>query len=107
MCRFMDEQMVNEEEIWNELKTVVDLEIGANLVDLGLIYEVRVEEGKKVYVKMTLTVPGCPLMNVLPAQVEEQLKKIEGVEDVRVELTFDPPWTPDRMSKELRELYGL
>ena len=99
--------MVNKEEIWNELKTVVDPEIGANLVDLGLIYEVRVEEGKNVYVKMTLTVPGCPLMNVLPAQVEEQLKKIEGVEDVRVELTFDPPWTPDRMSKELRELYGL
>ncbi len=99
--------MVNEEEVWNALKTIVDPEIGANLVDLGLIYEVKVEEGKKVYVKMTLTVPGCPLMNVLPAQVEEQLKKIEGVEDVRVELTFDPPWSPDRMSKELKELYGL
>ena len=98
--------MVNEEEVWQALKDVADPEVGANVVDLGLIYEVRVDEGKKVYVKMTLTVPGCPLMNVLPAQVEERLSQIEGVEQVRVELTFDPPWSPDRMSKELREAYG-
>ncbi len=98
--------MVNEEEVWQALKEVVDPEVGANVVDLGLVYEVRVDEGKRVYVKMTLTVPGCPLMNVLPAQVEERLSQIEGVEQVRVELTFDPPWSPDRMSKELREAYG-
>ena len=55
---------------------------------------------------MTLTVPGCPLMNVLPAQVEERISQIEGVGKVTVKLTFDPPWTPDRMSKELREIYG-
>ena len=99
--------MVSEEEVWNALKEVVDPEIGANLVDLGLIYEVRVENGTDVYVKMTLTVPGCPLMNILPAQVEERLKELENVKNVRVEITFDPPWTPDRMSKELRELYGI
>ena len=98
--------MVNEEEVWQALKEVVDPEVGANVVDLGLVYEVRVDEGKRVYVKMTLTVPGCPLMNVLPAQVEERVSQIEGVEQVRVELTFDPPWSPDRMSKELREAYG-
>ena len=98
--------MVSEEEVRNALKEIVDPEMGANIVDLGLIYEVKVKNGKKVYVKMTLTVPGCPLMNVLPAQVEEMLKKIEGVEKVEVQVTFDPPWTPERMSKELRELYG-
>jgi len=98
--------MVNEEEIWNALKDIVDPEIGANIVDLGLIYEVRVDNGKDVYVKMTLTVPGCPLMNVLPAQVEERLKQLEGVGKITVQLTFDPPWSPDRMSEELRKLYG-
>jgi len=99
--------MVSEEEVWKALKEMVDPEIGANLVDLGLIYEVRVDNGTDIYVKMTLTVPGCPLINVLPAQVEERLKELENVKNVRVEITFDPPWTPDRMSKELRELYGL
>ncbi len=99
--------MVTDKEVWDALRDIMDPEIGANLVDLGLIYEVRVDNGTDVYVKMTLTVPGCPLMNVLPAQVEERLKKLEGVGDVTVEVTFDPPWTPDRMSKELRELFGV
>ncbi len=98
--------MVKEEDVWNALRDVVDPEIGANLVDLGLIYEVRVDNGKDVYVKMTLTVPGCPLMNVLPAQVEERLKQLDGVGKITVQLTFDPPWSPDRMSDELRKLYG-
>jgi metal-sulfur cluster biosynthetic enzyme len=98
--------MVKEEDVWNALRDVVDPEIGANLVDLGLIYEVKVDNGKDVYVKMTLTVPGCPLINVLPVQVEERLKQLEGVGKVTVQLTFDPPWSPDRMSEELRKLYG-
>ncbi len=98
--------MVKEEEVWNALRDIVDPEVGANLVDLGLVYEVRVDNGKDVYVKMTLTVPGCPLMNVLPAQVEERLKQLEGVGKITVQLTFDPPWSPDRMSEELRKLYG-
>jgi len=98
--------MVKEEDVWNILQEIVDPEIGANLVDLGLIYEVKVREGKEVYVKMTLTVPGCPLMNVLPAQVEERIKQLEGVEKITVQLTFDPPWSPDRMSDELKKLYG-
>ncbi len=97
---------MREEEVWEALKEIVDPEVGANIVDLGLIYEVRVDNGNEIYVKMTLTVPGCPLMNILPAQVEERLSQIEGVEKVTVQLTFDPPWTPDRMSKELREMYG-
>ncbi len=98
--------MVKEEDVWDALRDVVDPEIGANLVDLGLIYEVRVDNGKDVYVKMTLTVPGCPLMNILPAQVEERLKQLDGVGKITVQLTFDPPWSPDRMSDELRKLYG-
>ena len=98
--------MVKEEDVWNALREIVDPEIGANLVDLGLIYEVKVTEGKEVYVKMTLTVPGCSLMNVLPAQIEERIKQLEGVEKITVQLTFDPPWSPDRMSDELKKLYG-
>ena len=98
--------MVKEEDVWNILQEIVDPEIGANLVDLGLIYEVKVREGKEVYVKMTLTVPGCPLMNVLPAQIEERIKQLEGVEKITVQLTFDPPWSPNRMSDELKKLYG-
>jgi len=98
--------MVSEKEVWDALREVVDPEIGANIVDLGLVYEVRVENGRDVYVKMTLTVPGCPLMNVLPAQVEDRIMQIKGVGKVTVQLTFDPPWTPDRMSPELKEMYG-
>ena len=97
--------MVNEEKVWNALREVADPEIGVNVVDLGLIYEVRVDNGNEIYVKMTVTVPGCPLINVIPAQVEERLKEIEGVKKVTVQVTFDPPWSPDRMSKELREAY--
>ena len=89
------------------LREIIDPEIGANLVDIGLIYDVQVKNGMDVYIKMTLTVPGCPLMNVLPAQIEERLKEFKNVKNVKVEVTFDPPWTPDRMSKELRELYGI
>ena len=97
--------MIKEEEVWNALREVADPEIGVNVVDLGLIYEVRVNNGNEIYVKMTVTAPVCPLINVIPAQVEEQLKEIEGVQKVTVQVTFDPPWTPDRMSKELREAY--
>jgi len=79
-----------------------------NIVDLGLVYEVDVDEENKVRIKMTLTAPGCPLAYYLMEQVEEVVRsKLPEVRDVHVELVWDPPWTPDRMSKEARRLLGL
>ncbi len=82
------------------LKTVVDPEVGQNIVDLGLVYDVKVE-GKRARVTMTLTTPMCPIGGLLISQVEERLREL-GYEP-EVELTFEPPWTPERMSPELRK----
>ena len=98
--------MVTREDVIAALKNVLDPELGINVVDLGLIYEVNVEEGDVVYVKMTLTVPTCPLYAFFTKQVEEAVKRA-GAKEVKVELTFDPPWTPDRMSPEARKMLGL
>jgi metal-sulfur cluster biosynthetic enzyme len=88
-----------------KLKEVIDPEIGANVVDLGLIYGINVDKNK-VKVKMTLTSLGCPLGNFLISEVENKLKEV-GFKKVDVELTFNPPWTPERMSKELRKRFGI
>jgi len=88
-----------------KLKEVIDPEIGANVVDLGLIYGINVDKNK-VKVKMTLTSLGCPLGNFLISEVENKLKEA-GFKKVDVELTFNPPWTPERMSKELRKRFGI
>jgi metal-sulfur cluster biosynthetic enzyme len=88
-----------------KLKEVIDPEIGANIVDLGLIYGVSVNKNK-VKVRMTLTSFGCPLGNFLINEVENKLKEA-GFKKVDVELTFNPPWTPERMNKELRKKLGI
>jgi metal-sulfur cluster biosynthetic enzyme len=87
------------------LKNVIDPEIGANIVDLGLIYDLKVE-GEKVEVLMTLTSLGCPLANSLVSEVESKLKEA-GFKNVKVTLTFNPPWTPEKMNKELRKRLGI
>jgi len=97
---------VTKEKVLEALKTVYDPEIPFNIVDLGLIYDVNIEDGR-VYIKMTMTFPGCPLAGHITMQVEETVRRIEGVEDVHVELVWDPPWTPDRISPQLREELGL
>jgi len=100
--------MPTEEEIMDALKEVYDPELAMNVVELGLIYGVEVEdEGKKVKVKMTLTVPGCPLAQLITEYVGRRIHQMEGVEHVDVELTFDPPWSPEMMSPEARERLGL
>ena len=98
---------VSEDDVWNALKMVIDPELGANIVDLGLVYEVRVDNGEDVYVKMTVTVPGCPFSNFMMSDARKKIGKIPGVGRVDVELTFDPPWSPDRMSPELRRMFGV
>lgn len=98
--------MVTVDEVLDALRTVYDPEIPFNIVDLGLVYDVKVEDGV-VYVKMTLTFPGCPLASLITMQAEEAIRRLDGVEDVKVELVWDPPWTPERISPELREELGI
>ena len=93
------------EKVLNVLKSVRDPEIGASIVDLGLIYDVKVENDK-VKVLMTLTSIGCPLASFIISEVESKLKQA-GFKEVEVKLTFDPPWTPERMSKQLRKKLGI
>lgn len=98
--------MVSKEDVVKVLKECYDPELGISLVDLGLIYDVQVKNDK-VIIKMTLTTPGCPMHSFMVNEVEEKVKNIKGVKDVKVDLVWDPPWTPDRMSKELRKKLGF
>ncbi len=101
--------MVSEKEIWDALKEIIEPEFGVNIVDMGLVYGVDVENDE-VKVRMTLLslgCAGCSIMRLLPEQVEERLRAIDGVKNARVELTFDPPWSPERMSEDARKSLGL
>jgi len=89
------------------LKTVYDPEIPADIYELGLIYKVDIEDNREVKVDMTLTAPGCPVAGEMPIWVRDAIASVEGVMDVDVELVFDPPWTPDRMSEEAQIAVGL
>ena len=84
------------------LKTVYDPEIPVDIYELGLIYKVDVSDDKDVAVDMTLTAPNCPVAGEMPRMVQEALEGVEGIGKVTVEMTFDPPWTPERMSEEAK-----
>jgi FeS assembly SUF system protein len=96
-----------ERRIIDALKTIYDPEIPVDIYNLGLIYQIEVEEGSKVRVLMTLTSPNCPVAESLPEEVMEKLKNIEGVTDVEVNLTFDPPWGKENLTEEARLELGL
>jgi len=83
-------------------KTVFDPEIPVDIYELGLIYKVDIDDDRKVDIEMTLTAPGCPVAGEMPGWVENAARTVEGVTDVEVQLTFDPPWDPSRMSDEAR-----
>ena len=89
-----------------ELRNVIDPELGINIVDLGLIYDVR-EEGGVVEVEMTLTSPGCPLAGVIDEKIRAALKKITEIKDLSIEIIWDPPWTQDMISDEAKAELGL
>ncbi|WP_306118030.1 MULTISPECIES: SUF system Fe-S cluster assembly protein [unclassified Roseitalea] len=95
------------DDIVAALKTVYDPEIPADIYELGLIYRVDIEDDRTVKIEMTLTAPGCPVAGEMPGWVENAVRGVEGVMDVEVEMTFDPPWTPDRMSEEAQIAVGL
>ncbi|MEM7619045.1 MAG: SUF system Fe-S cluster assembly protein [Pseudomonadota bacterium] len=84
------------------LKTVYDPEIPVDIYELGLIYRIDVDDDRNVIVDMTLTAPGCPVAGEMPIWVENAVRSVPGVMDTKVNLTFDPPWTPERMSDEAR-----
>jgi metal-sulfur cluster biosynthetic enzyme len=97
---------VSTEQVLAALATVVDPEMGINIVDLGLIYGVKVEPGQ-ISVNLTLTTPRCPLARMIAAETQQAVKQVAGPDDrVEVALVWDPPWTPDRMSDEARSQFG-
>ena len=89
-----------EADIVKVLKNVFDPEIPVNIYDLGLIYEVDVDDDRKVKVTMTLTAPNCPMADELLEEVNDKVGKVDGVTSAEIKLTFDPPWDKDRMSEE-------
>lgn len=94
------------QELLTALATIKDPELGLDLVSLGLIYETRIQ-GASAHIRMTLTTPGCPLAATIIEDVRAALRSLPDVHDVSVDLTFDPPWTPDRMSQEARAALGM
>ncbi len=93
-------------DIIRALKTVYDPEIPADIYELGLIYRIDIEDDRSVKIDMTLTAPGCPVAGEMPGWVQNAVGAVEGVMDVEVNMTFDPPWTPDRMSEEAQVAVG-
>ncbi|NDI33788.1 metal-sulfur cluster assembly factor [Chengkuizengella sediminis] len=89
-----------KDKIYEKLKSVIDPELNINVVDLGLIYEVEINKHNNVYIKMTLTTPGCPLHDSITSGVEAAVASLEDINKVDVDLVWDPPWNPEKMSAE-------
>ena len=96
-----------EQQIISSLKTVYDPEIPVDIYELGLIYEVKIDEEANVYVKMTLTSPACPVAGSLPVEVKEKVLSVEDVNDCYVDLVWNPPWDKDMMSEEAKYELGF
>jgi FeS assembly SUF system protein len=102
----VDELARLTDDIVSALKTVYDPEIPADIYELGLIYKIDIEDNRAVKIDMTLTAPGCPVAGEMPGWVENAVGAVEGVSGVEVNMTFDPPWSPDRMSEEAQVAVG-
>ncbi len=96
-----------QEKVLAAIKTVYDPEIPVDIFELGLIYEINIYPINNVYVQMTLTSPSCPSAEAIPGEVEQKIKAIEGVNDVKVEITFDPPYSQDMMSEAAKLELGF
>lgn len=95
------------EDIIGAIKTVYDPEIPVDIFELGLIYKIDVSDDKDVTIDMTLTAPGCPVAEYMPQWVIDAVGTVAGIRDVRVEMTFDPPWDPSRMSEEAQLVLNM
>jgi probable FeS assembly SUF system protein SufT len=104
-------QVVSEQAVWSVLKTCFDPEIPVNIVDLGLVYDMAIEPlppgGHKVFVKMTLTAPGCGMGPTIARDAQQKILSLNGVEDASVEVVWDPPWHQSMISAEGRKILGL
>ena len=107
----MSQEVLNTEELGEKivkvLKSIFDPEIPVDIYELGLIYDVMVNEDAEVKILMTLTTPNCPVAETLPLEVEEKIKSIALVKDAEVEITFDPPWSQELMSEEAKLALGM
>lgn len=99
--------MITKEIIEDRLRTVYDPEIPVNIVDLGLVYEIKISEENLVDIVMTLTAPGCPVAGDIVFDVQTKIASLSGVKDVHIQLTFDPPWSKDMMTEEAKLELGF
>lgn len=98
--------MTSQEQVFDKLKTCLDPELGINIVDLGLIYAINIEDSR-INILMTLTTPGCPLDSYFVKDITDKLKTLKGITDVSVEMTFEPAWSPTKMSEESKDILGF
>lgn len=96
-----------EQEALKAIKTCYDPEIPVNVYDLGLIYDLKVDEAGQAFIRMTLTAPNCPVAGSLPAEVEKKVRAVPGITGSRLELVFDPPWDRSRMSEAAKLALGF
>ena len=101
------EIMLLENKVIEVLKTIYDPEIPVDVFELGLIYEVRIDEDRNVEIEMTLTSPNCPVAESMPKEVEDKVASIDGVTTAKVNIVFDPPWDKDMMSEEAKLELGF
>jgi metal-sulfur cluster biosynthetic enzyme len=99
--------MVTEDVVVEALREVYDPELHYNIYDLGLVYDISIENSENVHILLTLTTPACPIGPMVTEQIQETLGLVPGVKDVDIEWTFDPQWTPDMMSDEARADLGI
>ncbi len=102
-----NESGISRDDVIAAISTVYDPEIPVNIYELGLIYEIDIDAAGRVVIEMTLTAPACPVADILPEEVAEKTRAVPGVTDAKVELVWDPPWTPDRMSEAARLELGM
>ncbi|PKB67154.1 MAG: aromatic ring hydroxylase [SAR202 cluster bacterium Io17-Chloro-G3] len=98
---------ISVDQVKEALREVYDPEIPVNVIDLGLIYDIQIDDSNEVFIKMTLTFAGCGMGPYIAQQAEWAIAEIQGVKNVNVELTFDPPWSPDLITEEGKTLIGL
>ena len=103
----MVEATLTKDTVLEALKTVYDPEIPVNIVDLGLVYDVQVNDGGGIYVQMTLTFPGCGMGPFIAQQAEWAVQDLDGAGEIEIEMVFDPPWSPDLISQEAKAQLGL
>jgi len=100
-------ELTIEDSVREQLKKVLDPELGVSIVDLGLIYNVTVSKAGVCMITMTLTTIGCPLFAQIQKEIEDRVMEIEAIEDIKIDLTFDPPWDVSKMTEEAKIQLGL